>query len=116
MGAPRGFEPPPYPYDRLDVLRKEAEKLPGGVVDLSIGTPYDPPPAAVVPNLVYGNGPSPDAMRRVLVRGRAVVVDGEHVSVDRREAVRRSDELQEALLDEVDARRFVRMRSRFNWS
>ena len=46
--APRGFEPPPYPYDRLDVLRKEADKLPGGVVDLSIGTPYDPPPAAVV--------------------------------------------------------------------
>jgi succinyldiaminopimelate transaminase len=48
VGAPRGFEPPPYPYDRLDVLKKEAEKLPGGVVDLSIGTPYDPPPAAVV--------------------------------------------------------------------
>ena len=48
MGAPRGFEPPPYPYDRLDVLHKEAEKVPGGVVDLSIGTPYDPPPAVVV--------------------------------------------------------------------
>ena len=48
MGSPRGFEPPPYPYDRLDVLRKEAEKLPGGVVDLSIGTPYDPPPAVAV--------------------------------------------------------------------
>ncbi len=48
MGAPRGFEPPPYPYDRLDVLHKEAEKVPGGVVDLSIGTPCDPPPAVVV--------------------------------------------------------------------
>ena len=30
MAGARGFEPPPYPYDRLDVLRKEAEKVPGG--------------------------------------------------------------------------------------
>jgi succinyldiaminopimelate transaminase len=48
MSEPRGFEPPPYPYDRLDDLREAADLLPGGVVDLSIGTPYDPPPAAVV--------------------------------------------------------------------
>jgi hypothetical protein len=51
----------------------------------------------------------------VLIGGRTVVRDGEHVSVDRREAVRRSDALQEVLLDEVDARRFVRMRTRFDW-
>jgi succinyldiaminopimelate transaminase len=43
-----GFQPPPYPYDRLDDLRRVAEKLPGGAVDLSIGTPCDPPPPAVV--------------------------------------------------------------------
>jgi succinyldiaminopimelate transaminase len=43
-----GFEPPPYPYDRLDDLRKVADTLPGGCVDLSIGTPCDPPPPAVV--------------------------------------------------------------------
>jgi 5-methylthioadenosine/S-adenosylhomocysteine deaminase len=73
------------------------------------------PPAALIPNLVYGNGPSPDAVARVLVRGRTVVANGEHVSIDRREAVRQSDQLQETLLDEVDARRFVRMRSRFSW-
>jgi succinyldiaminopimelate transaminase len=48
VAGARGFEPPPYPYDRLDVLRKEAEKVPGGVVDLSIGTPYDSPPPTVV--------------------------------------------------------------------
>jgi succinyldiaminopimelate transaminase len=48
MSEPRGFEPPPYPYDRLDDLREAADQLPGGAVDLSIGTPYDPPPAAVV--------------------------------------------------------------------
>ncbi|HEV7757882.1 MAG TPA: succinyldiaminopimelate transaminase [Acidimicrobiales bacterium] len=45
---PQGFEPPPYPYDRLDALREVADRLPGGCVDLSIGTPCDPAPAAVV--------------------------------------------------------------------
>jgi succinyldiaminopimelate transaminase len=43
-----GFEPPPYPYDRLDRLKPVADAHDGGVVDLSIGTPCDPPPAAVV--------------------------------------------------------------------
>ena len=43
-----GFVPPPYPYDRLDDLATTAAALPGGVVDLSIGTPCDPPPPAVV--------------------------------------------------------------------
>jgi succinyldiaminopimelate transaminase len=43
-----GFQPPPYPYDRLDALRERAERHDGGVVDLSIGTPCDPPPDTVV--------------------------------------------------------------------
>jgi aspartate/methionine/tyrosine aminotransferase len=43
-----GFVVPDYPYDRLDVAREAAAKLPGGVVDLSIGTPTDPPPLAAV--------------------------------------------------------------------
>jgi succinyldiaminopimelate transaminase len=42
------FVPPPYPYERLDALLAVADQLPGGAVDLSIGTPVDPPPAAVV--------------------------------------------------------------------
>ncbi|HZQ56811.1 MAG TPA: pyridoxal phosphate-dependent aminotransferase [Acidimicrobiales bacterium] len=42
------WEPPPYPYDRLAPLREKAAALPGGVVDLSIGDPTDPPPDAVV--------------------------------------------------------------------
>jgi succinyldiaminopimelate transaminase len=42
------FVPPPYPYDRLDELKAVGEALPGGLVDLSIGTPCDPPPDAVV--------------------------------------------------------------------
>jgi succinyldiaminopimelate transaminase len=42
------FELPPYPYDRLDPLKAVAAAHDGGVVDLSIGTPFDPPPAAVI--------------------------------------------------------------------
>lgn len=43
-----GFRPPPYPYDRLDELKALADRHEGGCVDLSIGTPVDPPPAFVV--------------------------------------------------------------------
>ncbi len=42
------FRLPPYPYDRLDGLAKLAAALPGGMVDCSIGTPYDPPLPAVI--------------------------------------------------------------------
>ena len=42
------FVPPPYPYDRLDELKAVGESVPGGLVDLSIGTPCDPPPPAVI--------------------------------------------------------------------
>ncbi len=50
-----GFVPPPYPYDRLDRFKPLAEALPGGLVDLSIGTPCDPPLAAVVAALSSSN-------------------------------------------------------------
>ncbi len=43
-----GFVPPPYPYDRLDRFKPVAQSLPGGMVDLSIGTPCDPPPPDVI--------------------------------------------------------------------
>ena len=42
------WSPPPYPYDRLAPLRDKAAALPGGIVDLSIGDPTDPPLPAVV--------------------------------------------------------------------
>ena len=45
---PEPFVPPPYPYDRLDRLQPLAAAHEGGVVDLSIGTPCDPPPAIVL--------------------------------------------------------------------
>ena len=49
------FVPPPYPYDRLDALAKLAAKHDGGVIDLSIGTPCDPPTPAVVAALSSSN-------------------------------------------------------------
>ena len=42
-GARVSFVPPPYPYDRLDGLKKLAERHDGGPVDCSIGTPVDAP-------------------------------------------------------------------------
>ncbi len=44
----QGFVPPPYPYDRLDELKAIADAHDGGLVDLSIGTPFDPPPPSVL--------------------------------------------------------------------
>jgi len=43
-----GFVPPPYPYDRLIPVREVAARHEGGAIDLSIGTPCDDPPPAVV--------------------------------------------------------------------
>jgi succinyldiaminopimelate transaminase len=43
-----GFHPPVYPFDRLDEAKAKAEAHEGGIVDLSIGTPFDPPAPAVL--------------------------------------------------------------------
>ena len=48
MSPASGFRPPPYPHDRLASLVAEAQRHEGGAVDLSIGTPCDPPPRVVV--------------------------------------------------------------------
>ncbi len=45
---PAPFVPPPYPYERLAGAKAKAEAHEGGAVDLSIGTPCDPPPTAVI--------------------------------------------------------------------
>lgn len=50
-----GFQPPPYPYDRLEPLKAKAAAHDGGLVDLSIGTPCDPPPPEVVAALASSN-------------------------------------------------------------
>ena len=73
MADPAGFVPPPYPYDRLDKFVPLAAALDGGVVDLSIGTPCDPPIDSVIAALSTSNAergypPSigTDALRRAI--------------------------------------------------
>jgi succinyldiaminopimelate transaminase len=53
--AGAGFHPPPYPYARLGALRAKAEALPGGAVDLSVGSPCDEPSPAVMAALRSGD-------------------------------------------------------------
>ena len=79
-----GFEPPPYPYDRLDAYQKLAAAHDGGIVDLSIGTPCDPPPQAVIDALAgsgsergYPASIGSEALRRSVARwmGRRFSID-----------------------------------------
>jgi succinyldiaminopimelate transaminase len=79
-----GFDPPPYPYDRLDAYQKLAAAHEGGIVDLSIGTPCDPPPQAVLDALATSNSErgypasiGSEALRRSIARwmGRRFGVD-----------------------------------------
>jgi succinyldiaminopimelate transaminase len=46
--AVRGWVPPAYPYDRLEEAKTIAAGHDGGLVDLSVGTPCDPPPPAAL--------------------------------------------------------------------
>ena len=48
---PTGFVPPPYPYERVDRFKPLGDAFEGGLVDFSIGTPFDPPPKAVIAGL-----------------------------------------------------------------
>lgn len=50
------FSPPPYPYERLDGLKKAASAFEGGPIDCSIGTPVDAPPHFVIEELAKGTG------------------------------------------------------------
>jgi succinyldiaminopimelate transaminase len=55
MSDPKGFVPPPYPYERLAEIVAVANEHDGGAVDLSIGTPCDPTPDAVRAALAAGD-------------------------------------------------------------
>ena len=81
---PTGFVPPPYPYERVDRFKPLGEAFEGGLVDFSIGTPFDPPPRAVIARLgasglergyppSIGSGDLRDAARRWM--GRRFDVD-----------------------------------------
>ena len=73
-----GFELPPYPYDLLDPYRALANQHSGGVVDLSVGTPCDPPPEEAVRALVESDSERGGAERHAghqVVRSRAFSED-----------------------------------------
>lgn len=79
-----GFVPPPYPFDRLDAFQKLAASHDGGIVDLSIGTPCDPPIDSVVAALSqsgsergYPASIGTEALRRSIARwmGRVFSID-----------------------------------------
>jgi succinyldiaminopimelate transaminase len=42
------FVPPPYPYERLGEVKAIGDRLEGGAIDLSVGTPCDSPPPEVL--------------------------------------------------------------------
>ena len=50
-----------------------------------------------------------------MVHGEVIVKRGQHQTLDHRKIVERSDQVQEILLDETNARQYLRKRSRFNW-
>lgn len=89
-GTAAPYVPPPYPYDRLDAYKPLCEAFEGGCVDLSIGTPVDPPPAGAVEALAHSNAergyppsigtlPLRQAVSRWIERRFGVGVDPAHV-------------------------------------
>ena len=90
LDAP-GFTPPPYPYQRLNGTKARAiERFAdrGGLVDCSIGTPYDAPPTGVLEAMAtsgaergYPTSPGSPAYRQAaagwMVRRFGVTVDSE---------------------------------------
>jgi len=87
-----GFVLPTYPYDRLEPVEAVAKAVPGGMVDLSIGTPCDPPPPEVVAILsatdsergyptVAGSGRLVDAARNWISRRFGVSLERRHVGL-----------------------------------
>lgn len=84
--SPARFEPPVYPFDRLGELRATAERHPGGAVDLSVGTPCDPPPALLLAALARSGSERgyPSAIGSAAVREAAAGYLGRRfgVSVD----------------------------------
>ena len=60
------FKLPPYPYDLLKPHSEIGERHTGGLVDLSVGTPCESPPQAVVKML--SNSKLKEATRSRLVQ------------------------------------------------
>jgi aspartate/methionine/tyrosine aminotransferase len=86
-----GFVPPIYPYERLAGARAKAEAFDGGAVDLSIGTPCDPPAPAVLEALAHsdsergyppsiGSVPLREAVAAWMDRRFGITIDAAHVA------------------------------------
>ncbi|MCL4313488.1 MAG: aminotransferase class I/II-fold pyridoxal phosphate-dependent enzyme [Actinobacteria bacterium] len=84
------FVLPRYPYDLLDEVRQLADAHEGGVVDLSVGTPCDPPPACVLEAMCksgtehsypssVGNKAYREAAAEWLYRRLGVALSPEHI-------------------------------------
>lgn len=85
------FVPPPYPYERVDRFKPYGAAFEGGLLDFSIGTPCDPPPAAVVAALAtsdtergyppsVGTGELRAAVQRWIARRFDVEVDSSAIA------------------------------------
>lgn len=84
IASPQGFVPPPYPYERVDRFKPLAERFAGGLVDFSIGTPFDPPPAAVTRMLGDSNAERgyPPSVGTAELRGAVTRWMGRRFDVD----------------------------------
>jgi succinyldiaminopimelate transaminase len=78
-----GFQPPPYPYDRLGPLAARASAHEGGMVDLSIGTPIDAPPPGVADALASSGRERgyPPSIGTEALRAAVVAWFGRHFGV-----------------------------------
>ncbi len=85
-GRTAPFVPPVYPFDKLTPFAEIASRHAGGLVDLSIGTPFDPPSKAVIDALASsgaergypssaGSSELREAAARWIERRFAVAVD-----------------------------------------
>ncbi len=89
MTPAAAFVPPAYPFDALGELAVAAEAVPGGLVDLSIGTPCDAPPAVVLEALAAPAGvrgyPSSTGSAGLLDAARGYLERRFGVAVERRQ-------------------------------
>jgi succinyldiaminopimelate transaminase len=80
----QGFVPPEYPFDKLAPLQAICEQHEGGMVDLSVGTPCDPPPAIVLEALATSGAERgyPASIGSVALRQAASDWFGRRLGVD----------------------------------
>ena len=81
MKLPAAFDLPDFPWDSLAADKARAQAHPGGIVDLSVGTPVDPVPAVVRAALT---GPAADEPGYPTTHGPAALREAVAGSLQRR--------------------------------